>query len=43
MTYDLDLLHLVDKIEQAQAKLVTVGEDGQLGPDGPGGAMRARV
>jgi conjugative relaxase-like TrwC/TraI family protein len=43
MTDDLDLLRLVDKIEQSQAKLVMVGDDRQLGPVGPGGAMRALV
>jgi hypothetical protein len=35
MTDDLDLLRLVDKIEQAQAKLVMVGDDGSVGPGVP--------
>jgi hypothetical protein len=43
MTDDPDLLRLVDKVEQAQAKLVMVGDDRQLGPVGPGGAIRALV
>jgi hypothetical protein len=43
MTDDLDLLRLVGKVELAQAKLVMVGDDRQLGPVGPGGAMRALV
>jgi ATP-dependent exoDNAse (exonuclease V) alpha subunit len=43
MTDDLDLLRLVVRVEQAQAKLVMVGDDRQLGPVGPGGATRALV
>jgi ATP-dependent exoDNAse (exonuclease V) alpha subunit len=43
MTDDVYLLRLVAKIEQAEAKLVMVGDDRQLGPVGPGGAMRALV
>ena len=34
MTDDRDLLRLVDQIERAQAKLVMVGDGGQLGPVG---------
>jgi ATP-dependent exoDNAse (exonuclease V) alpha subunit len=43
MTDDLDFLRLVGEVEQVQAKLVMVGDDRQLGPVGPGGAMRALV
>jgi ATP-dependent exoDNAse (exonuclease V) alpha subunit len=43
MTNDLDMLPLVNRIETAGAKIVVVGDDRQLGPVGPGGAMGALV
>jgi ATP-dependent exoDNAse (exonuclease V) alpha subunit len=43
MTNDLDMVRLVNRIERAGAKLVVVGDDRQLGPVGPGGAMGALV
>lgn len=41
MTADVDLLRLLTAVERSGAKLVIVGDDRQLGPVGPGGALRA--
>ena len=43
MTDDADLLRLAAHVEQAKAKLVLLGDDRQLGPVGPGGALGALV
>jgi len=43
LTDDPDLLRLGAQVEAAQAKLVMLGDERQLGPVGPGGAMRALV
>jgi ATP-dependent exoDNAse (exonuclease V) alpha subunit len=43
MTDDPDMLRLTGRIEKAGAKMVVVGDDRQLGPVGPGGAMGALV
>ena len=39
MTDDADLLRLAAHVEAARAKLVLLGDDRQLGPVGPGGAL----
>jgi hypothetical protein len=41
MTPDVDLVRLLTAVERSGAKLVVVGDDRQLGPVGPGGALRA--
>ena len=43
MTDDVDLLRLAAHVEAAGAKLVLLGDDRQLGPVGPGGALGALV
>jgi hypothetical protein len=43
MTDDAELIRLAGYIEAAGAKLVLVGDDRQLGPVGPGGALGALV
>jgi ATP-dependent exoDNAse (exonuclease V) alpha subunit len=43
MTDDPDMLRLAGRISDAGAKLVVVGDDRQLGPVGPGGAIGALV
>ena len=43
MTDDVDLLRLAAHVEAAGAKLVILGDDRQLGPVGPGGALGALV
>ena len=43
MTDDADLLRLAAHAEAAGAKLVLLGDDRQLGPVGPGGALGALV
>ena len=43
MTDDIDLLRLAAHVEAAGAKLVLLGDDRQLGPVGPGGALGALV
>jgi hypothetical protein len=43
MTDDADLLRLAAHVEAAGAKLVLLGDDRQLGPVGPGGALGALV
>ncbi len=43
MTDDVDLIRLTGYVEASGAKLVLVGDDRQLGPVGPGGALGALV
>ena len=43
LTDDADLLRLAAHVEAAGAKLVLLGDDRQLGPVGPGGALGALV
>jgi conjugative relaxase-like TrwC/TraI family protein len=43
MTDDAALIRLAGYIETARAKLVLVGDDRQLGPVGPGGALGALI
>jgi conjugative relaxase-like TrwC/TraI family protein len=43
MTDDVELLRLAAHVEAAGAKIVLVGDDRQLGPVGPGGALGALV
>ena len=43
MTDDPDLLHLLTRCEFARTKVVMVGDDHQLSPVGPGGALGAML
>ncbi len=43
MTDDVDLLRLAAHVEAAGAKVILLGDDRQLGPVGPGGALGALV